>query len=82
VAEVVVLGLGVADFGGLLLLGSGFFLGGEVVEKGGKGLVFFVGFGEDEGGGAVGVGVVGWGVGVAVLWSVGQSVSSEERVVS
>jgi hypothetical protein len=57
-------------------------LGGEVVEKGGKGLVFFVGFGEDEGGGAVGVGVVGWGVGVAVVWSVGQSVSSEERVVS
>ena len=68
-AEVVVLGLGVADFG---LLGSrgvagGFLLGGEVVEKGGKGLVFFVGFGEDEGGAAVGVGVGSWGVGVAVV---------------
>jgi hypothetical protein len=76
VAEVVVLGLGVADFG--FLGGSrggavgGGFLGGEVVEKGGKGLVFFVGFGEDEGGAAVGVGVAGWSVGVAgvVVWLV------------
>jgi hypothetical protein len=54
-------------------------LGGEVVEKGGKGLVFFVGFGEDEGGAAVGVGVAGWGVGVAgvVVWLVGRLLSSK-----
>jgi len=68
VAEVVVLGLGVADFLLVLVLllllvvvvfGLRWgllleFLGGEVGEEGAKGLGLFVGFGEDEGGGVGG----------------------------
>ena len=46
-AEVVVLGLGVADLWGWFCFLGGRFLSGEVGEEVGEGLEFFVGFGED-----------------------------------
>lgn len=61
--EVVVLGLGVSHFADGLTAGWEGGLGGEVVEEDGEGLVFFVGLGEDEGGGWGGVWC--WGVCVA-----------------
>lgn len=53
------------------------FLGGEIVEEGAERLVFFVWYGKDESGGAVGVRIGGWGVGVAGETGFGQLLLSE-----